>query len=137
MSDKQVDQDIHKRLLRFISRANWVVFILFLMVSPYIPLPGFTLGVVCGGLLVTLNFHLAYRSLNRSFDGGRPPAFPVVMAKHYLRFLLTGVIIFLLISNDIGNPLGLLLGLSVVVVSLLTASVLEVGRAIQAKKEGA
>lgn len=137
MSDKQVDQDIHKRLLRFISRANWVVFILFLMVSPYIHLPGFTLGVVCGGLLVTLNFHLAYRSLNRSFDGGRPPAFPVVMAKHYLRFLLTGVIIFLLISNDIGNPLGLLLGLSVVVVSLLTASVLEVGRAIQAKKEGA
>ena len=137
MSDKQVDQDIHKRLLRFISRANWVVFILFLMVSPYIPLQGFTLGVVCGGLLVTLNFHLAYRSLNRSFDGGRPPAFPVVMAKHYLRFLATGVIIFLLISNDIGNPLGLLLGLSVVVVSLLTASALEVGRAIRAKKEGA
>ena len=107
------------------------------MVSPYIPLQGFTLGVVCGGLLVTLNFHLAYRSLNRSFEGGRPPAFPVVMAKHYLRFLMTGVIIFLLISNDIGNPLGLLLGLSVVVVSLLTASVLEVRRAIQAKKEGA
>ncbi len=137
MSDKQVDQDIHKRLLRFISRANWVVFILFLMVSPYIPLPGFTLGVVCGGLLVTLNFHLAYRSLNRSFDGGRPPAFAVVMAKHYLRFLATGVIIFLLISNDIGNPLGLLLGLSVVVVSLLSASALEVGRAIRANKEGA
>ena len=137
MSDKQVDQDIHKRLLRFISRANWVVFILFLMVSPYIPLQGFTLGVVCGGLLVTLNFHLAYRSLNRAFDGGRPPAFAVVMTKHYLRFLATAVIIFLLISNDIGNPLGLLLGLSVVVVSLLSASALEVRRAIRANKEGA
>jgi hypothetical protein len=137
MSDKQVDHDIHQRLLRFISRANWVVFILFLMPSPYIPLPGFTLGVICGGLLVTLNFHLAYRSLKNAFTGGRPPAFSVVMAKHYLRFLMTGVIIFLLISNGIGHPLGLLLGLSVVVVSLLTASVLEFRRAVQAKKEGA
>ncbi len=136
MSEKPADQDIHQRLLRFISRANWVVFILFLMISPYIPLQGFTLGVVCGGLLVTLNFHLAYRSLSRSFTGGRPPAFSVVMAKHYLRFLMTGVIIFLLISNGIGNPLGLLLGLSVVVVSLLTASALEFRRAVNEKKEG-
>ncbi len=129
MSDTVNAQDIHQRLLRFIRRANWVVFILFLLVSPYVPLTGFTLGVVCGGLLVTLNFHLAYRSLSRAFHGGRPPAFSVVMAKHYLRFLLTAVIIFLLISNGIGNPLGLLLGLSVVVVSMLAASVVEARRA--------
>ncbi len=128
MPDAAATKDIHQRLLRFVSQANWVVFILFLMVSPYVPLAGFTLGVVCGGLLVTLNFHLAYRSLRRSFHGGRPPAFAVVMAKHYLRFLATGVIIFLLISNGVGNPLGLLLGLSVVVVSLLAASVLEAWR---------
>ena len=128
MPDPVAANDIHQRLLRFVSRANWVVFILFLIASPYVPLAGFTLGVVCGGLLVTLNFHLAYRSLRRSFHGGRPPAFPVVMAKHYLRFLMTGVVIFLLISNGVGNPLGLLLGLSVVVVSLLAASVLEAWR---------
>ncbi len=128
MPDPVAANDIHQRLLRFVSRANWVVFILFLMASPYVPLAGFTLGVVCGGLLVTFNFHLAYRSLRRSFHGGRPPAFAVVMAKHYLRFLMTGVVIFLLISNGVGNPLGLLLGLSVVVVSLLAASVLEAWR---------
>ncbi len=128
MPDPVAANDIHQRLLRFVSRANWVVFILFLMASPYVPLAGFTLGVVCGGLLVTFNFHLAYRSLRRSFHGGRPPAFSVVMAKHYLRFLMTGVVIFLLISNGVGNPLGLLLGLSVVVVSLLAASVLEAWR---------
>ncbi len=133
MPDSAASNDIHQRLLLFVSRANWVVFILFLMVSPYIPLPDFTLGVVCGGALVTLNFHLAYRSLRRAFTGGRPPAFPVVMAKHYLRFLATGVIIFLLISNGIGNPLGLLLGLSVVVVSLLAATVVEARRSLAAK----
>ena len=132
MPDPVAANDIHQRLLRFVSRANWVVFILFLMASPYVPLAGFTLGVVCGGLLVTFNFHLAYRSLRRSFHGGRPPAFPVVMAKHYLRFLMTGVVIFLLISNGVGNPLGLLLGLSVVVVSLLAASVLEAWRSWRA-----
>ena len=133
MSDKTAPTDIHQRLLKFVSRANWVVFILFLMISPYVPLADFTLGVICGGLLVTVNFHLAYRSLARAFQGGRPPAFPVVMAKHYLRFLATAVIIFLLISNGIGNPLGLLLGLSVVVVSLLSASVVEARRSMRSK----
>ncbi|MGD8242202.1 MAG: ATP synthase subunit I [Desulfobacterales bacterium] len=136
MPDPTAGKDIHQRLLHFVSRANWVVFVVFLLVSPLVPVAGFSLGVVCGGLLVTGNFHLAYRSLNRSFQGGRPPAFPVVMAKHYLRFLVTGVIIFLLISNGIGSPLGLLLGLSVVVVSLLAASVVEARRMVRAKSQG-
>ena len=135
MPDPAAAQDVHQRLLRFVSRANWVVFVAFLLVSLAVPIAGFSLGVVCGGLLVTGNFHLAYRSLSRSFQGGRPPVFSVVMAKHYLRFLITGVIIFLLISNGIGSPLGLLLGLSVVVVSLLTASVIEARRMIRKKSE--
>lgn len=131
MSDPQADQNTHHRLLRFVSRANWIVFALFTGIGALVPLPDFTLGVICGGLLVTINFHLAHRSLNRSFQNGRPPAFPVVMAKHYLRFLATGVVIFLLISNGIGNPLGLLMGLSVVVVSLLAASVVEARRSMR------
>ncbi len=133
MPESSADKDIHQRLLRFVSRANWAVFVVFMLVSPAVPIAGFSLGVFCGGLLVTGNFHLAYRSLNRSFQGGRPPVFAVVMAKHYLRFLVTGVIIFLLISNGIGNPLGLLLGLSVVVVSLLAAAIVEARRMIRTK----
>ncbi len=135
MPEPSADKDSHQRILHFVSRANWVVFGVFLLVSPALPIAGFSLGVFCGGLLVTGNFHLAYRSLNRSFQGGRPPAFPVVMAKHYLRFLVTGVIIFLLISNGIGNPLGLLLGLSVVVVSLLAAAIVEARRMVRSKSE--
>ncbi len=135
MPEPSADNDIHQRLLHFVRRANWVVFGVFLLVSPAVPIAGFTLGVFCGGLLVTANFLLAYRSLNQSFQGGRAPAFPVVMAKHYLRFLVTGVIIFLLISNGIGSPLGLLLGLSVVVVSLLAAAIVEARRMIRAKSE--
>ena len=136
MPEPTAGKDIHQRLLQFVSRANWVVFVVFLLISPAVPIAGFSLGVVCGGLLVTGNFHLAYRSLHRSFQGGRPPAFAVVMAKHYLRFLVTGVIIFLLISNGIGSPLGLLLGLSVVVVSLLAASVVEARRMIRENRRG-
>ena len=136
MPEPTAGQDTHQRILRFVSRANWVVFIVFLLISPAVPITGFALGVVCGGLLITGNFHLAYRSLNRSFQGGRPPAFPVVMAKHYLRFLVTGVIIFVLISNGIGSPLGLLLGLSVVVVSLLAASIVEARRMMREKSQG-
>ncbi len=49
-----------------------------------------------------------------------------------LRFVrrTNGVVfaIFLMIANRIGNPLGLLVGLAVVVLSLLTATIAEVRR---------
>lgn len=122
---------LQARLLRFTVRANIVVFALFSLLSLLVPLEKFTRGTLCGGLLVTFNFFLADRSLQRSFrDGGPPPIFAVVMAKHYLRFLVTGAIIFWLISSRLVHPLGLLLGLSVVVVSLLAASVVAVRQSL-------
>lgn len=125
--------NLQVQLLRFTVHANLVVFILFVLLSLLIPLEKFTRGTLCGGLLVTVNFFLAERSLRRSFrDGGPPPIFAVVMAKHYLRFLVTGAIIFWLIANGMVHPLGLLLGLSVVVVSLMAAAVVAVRQSLAA-----
>jgi hypothetical protein len=58
-----------------------------------------------------------------------------IMAKYYMRFILSGIIIFLLISQGLVHPIGLFLGLSVVVASILLATALEIGKLIFQHKE--
>ena len=46
--------------------------------------------------------------------------------KYYIRFIISGVIIFLLIRQQVVNPVGLFIGLSVVVASITLATMVEI-----------
>jgi len=122
--------NIQERILTFVTRTNWVLFILTsavgLLVAPW----PFALGIACGGLIVTVNFHLLHRTLKSAL---RPPhlaSHQVVLAKYYMRFTLSAVILFILISQQVVNPLGLFVGLSVVVASIMLATMRELKRLI-------
>lgn len=87
--------------------------------------PAFTAGVFFGGLIVTVNFHLLYRTLKTALVPSRLISHNVILAKYYVRFLISGLIIFVLIFKHIVNPIGLFIGLSVVVVSITLATLIE------------
>ena len=127
--------DIQTRMVNFVTRSNWYLFtVLSLLCLINTPLK-FALGVVCGGLIVTVNFHLLRRTLVRSLTpfsvirDGRM-ILRVVLIKYYIRFAVSGVMLFLLISQNIVEPLGLVTGLSVVVASIMGATMLELTRLI-------
>ncbi len=121
---------IQQRILRFITWANWVLLgmasIGGLLVSSF----DFALGIICGGLIVTINFHMLYRTLKKSLTPPYLSSHNVVIAKYYVRFIASGFIIFVLISKHFVNPLGLIIGLSVVVASVILATFLEFKRLI-------
>ena len=117
--------DIQQRLLKFISRANWLLFIAATLVGGLMTSPEFTRGIIFGGLIVTVNFHLLYRTLKRALTPPQVASHNVVLAKYYIRFLISGVILFFLISQHIVAPLGLFVGLSVVVLSIVLATLFE------------
>jgi hypothetical protein len=50
----------------------------------------------------------------------------VILAKYYFRFFVSGLILFFLISKGYVEPLGLFIGLSVVVASIMLATLVEV-----------
>jgi hypothetical protein len=54
----------------------------------------------------------------------------VVLGKYYLRFLVSAVIIFVLIADHYVNPLGLIIGLSVVVASIFITTLNEIRKII-------
>ncbi len=116
---------IQKRVVEFVTRANWFLFALTGVLA-LINLPiDFALGVISGGLIVTVNFHLLSRTLKKSLSPKHLSSHSSILAKYYIRFIISGLIIFVLISNHIVHPLGLLTGLSVVVVSIVLATMCE------------
>lgn len=128
--------NIQQRMIQFISKSNWYIFCVITLLA-FINTPReFALGILCGGLIVTLNFHALQHTIKQAFKdtsqvvaAGRSILHGVII-KYYLRFTLSGVMLFLLISKNIVDPLGLIAGLSVVVVSFFAATTLELTRLI-------
>jgi len=122
--------NIQQRILKFITRTNWVLFFIVSVLGIVVLPPDFARGIVFGGLIVTVNFHLVYRTLKKAFTPPNLASHNIVLAKYYLRFTASAFIIFVLISKHYVNPLGLFIGLSVVVVSIMLATLCEVKKII-------
>ena len=121
---------VQQRIIEFVTRCNWFLFVTGSLLA-LINFPGGgAMGFLAGGLIVTVNFHLLARTLRRSFTPGHLSSRNVILAKYYIRLTLSGFLIFILISRHLVDPLGLLLGLSVVVVSITLATMCELTKQI-------
>jgi ATP synthase I chain len=114
----------------FVSRANWALLAGATAAGAVLAPLDFALGIFSGGLIVTVNFHLLARTLQRALKPPHLASHNAVLAKYYLRFLVSGFVIFLLIAGGVVNPLGLVIGLSVVVMSIILATIREVKKII-------
>ncbi|KPJ77163.1 MAG: ATP synthase subunit I [Deltaproteobacteria bacterium SG8_13] len=117
--------EIQRRLLQFVTRANWILFATASLAAVMAASADFARGVVFGGLIVTVNFHFLAKTLKKALTPPHLASPNAVLVKYYLRFTLSGFIIFLLIATKVVNPIGLVLGLSVVVTSIMCATVYE------------
>ncbi|MGB9498147.1 MAG: ATP synthase subunit I [Dissulfuribacterales bacterium] len=121
---------MQKRLLKFIVRANWILLLMAAIVGYFATSLDFTVGIIAGGLIVTINFHLLYRTLKRSLRPSHLVSPKVVIVKYYIRFTISALIIIFLITGKFVNPLGLFIGLSVVVASIFLATLCEINKQI-------
>ena len=122
--------EIQQRILRFVTRTNWIIFIAASSLGFFLATTEFALGILFGGLLVTVNFHLLYRTLKNSFRPPHVASVGSIMARYYVRFIISGIVIFFLIARHIVDPFGLFIGLSVVVASIMLASMCEFSKLI-------
>ncbi|MBW2653479.1 MAG: ATP synthase subunit I [Deltaproteobacteria bacterium] len=125
-------QDTQK-IVNFVTTSNWILLLFGGMIGLMMTPMKFALGIILGGLIVAINFHLLKNTLKNMFrpevvsEQGRSLV-GNVLVKYYIRFAISGMLIFLLISKHIVHPLGLLAGLSVVVASMFMATALELTR---------
>jgi len=99
--------------------TNWIILAIFFILSFIFAPTKFYLGVLLGGFISILNFHgmaLGLRGLFRNPSGNvKRPA----MIKYYIRLFLTAIVLFFLISTDTVDVIGLIIGLSVVVINMV------------------
>ncbi|MGM0654743.1 MAG: ATP synthase subunit I [Thermodesulfobacteriota bacterium] len=122
-------EDLEK-IVDFITRTNWILFLGSSLVALFLAPPKMYLGIFLGGLIVTINFHVLKNTVTQNINQKRvlekgKSLIGAFLVKYYLRFALTAVIIFLLIANLSVHPVGLMVGLSVVVASTFIAAAIE------------
>ena len=109
---------LEEQLLDRVLKLNLPLLGLFLAGSLALWNLDFSLGVLAGGVLAVVNFRFLHRSLKKQFSPGQRPSVMGVVGRSYLRFAATGVIILILLKFDLVDAIGLLAGLSVVVLNL-------------------
>ena len=129
-SEKSSTVNIQQRLLTFVTRSNWVLLVSVSLLGLLVTSPPFARGLIFGGLIVTINFHLLAKTLNKALRPQQLTSPNVILVKYYIRFIISGVIIFFLIRQQVVNPIGLFIGLSVVVASITLATMVELKKLI-------
>ncbi len=99
--------------------ANWIILAILFIPSFIFAPTKFYLGVLLGGFISILNFYgmeLGLRGLFRNPAGNvkRP-----TLVKYYIRLALTAVVLFFLITAGTVDIIGLIIGLSVVVINIV------------------
>lgn len=112
--------DIKKTIMqRSIEIGNWVLLGVLFVISLLFMSGGFAIGVLLGGLVSIVNFHWLYRDLKGTFLKHAAKAKPFMMMKYYIRFIVTGIVLFFIITRTPADIFGLFLGLSVVVINVV------------------
>ena len=63
--------NIQQRILTFVTRTNWILLASISLIGLLAASPAFTRGLIFGGLIVTVNFHLLAKTLKKALQPKR------------------------------------------------------------------
>ena len=114
-----------EKLQNILRTLNWVVLLMLSSFGYFLMSPFWTAGVLSGGLLAIANFGVLQQTVRRAFssEGIHQGARFSIVGKYYLRLLALGVILYLLITRGWIDPVGLVVGLSTVMVSIIALAI--------------
>jgi hypothetical protein len=100
------------------GRLNWLLLVAMtaaggLLVSPY-----FAKGLFIGGLIANISFILLKKDITRVLSGPLNAAKGRFLIKYYIRLSVLALILFFLVRYRSIHLVGLLVGLSTVVISI-------------------
>ena len=104
--------------LQKMGRLNWLLLLVMtaaagLFISPY-----FAKGLFIGGLIANISFVLLKKDITRVLSGPLNAAKGRFLIKYYIRFTVLALILLFLVRYRSIHLVGLLVGLSTVVISI-------------------
>lgn len=99
--------------------ANWIILAILFIPSFVFAPTKFYLGVILGGFISILNFYAMELGLRGLFKNPTGNVQRPTMIKYYIRMAITAIVLFFLISQGTVDVIGLIIGLSVVVINIV------------------
>jgi hypothetical protein len=110
---------------RDLRRRNWIILLALATISTLFMDHDVTLGVILGGLIIILNFNVLQHTIRRAFPTEKvvKSKKSILIIKGYFRLLALGVVIYFTLKLDMVDPIGLTVGLSTVVFSIVSLGI--------------
>ena len=106
-------------LQKRIEFSNWIILtVIFIPAVIFAPFK-FALGTLIGGFISIINFHWMERGLQGIFQRTSGNVKGPILIKYYIRLAITAVVLYFLIAYQTVNVIGLLIGLSIVVINII------------------
>ena len=125
-----------KTLYRELSSLNWVILLILSSLSYLLMNDFLTTGIILGGLIIIANFNALQYTISRVFSpaGSMKKGKMSIILKYYCRLLALGVVLYFLVTGGWVDPVGLAVGLSTVLFSIVFVGI---QRAFRMMKEEA
>ena len=104
---------------------GWLILFILGVASFFFMKPNFTFGVLMGGLMAMANFSLLQHAIQSAFAPANPKRSKkkFIIILHYFRLAILGLIIYMLITKNWADAVALTIGLSMVVINIITMGI--------------
>jgi hypothetical protein len=104
--------------LKKMERLNWLLLAGMIAAGGFFVSPYFAKGLFIGGLIANISFLLLKKDITRVLSGPLNAAKGRFLIKYYIRLTVLALILFFLVRYRSIHLVGLLIGLSTVVISI-------------------
>jgi hypothetical protein len=117
--------EAHSREL--VEVGSLVMLLVLIIVGALFRSYAFSLGVFVGGIIAVVNHYGLYKSLrsvlSAAAERGERRGVPHILFAFYIRLIFSGIVIFLAFKTGFADPIGILIGASVVVINSLIVGI--------------
>ena len=111
-----------EQMLAGLARRNWIIFMILLALSFLLGGKEQFVGVACGGLIAVCGYQWLHHSLVKALSVGGDYAVRGFQLSYMFRLLALVVMLVLLVAVVKVDPIGLIIGLSVVVINIMVTT---------------
>lgn len=104
--------------------TNWIILAALAGAGFLLASTRFNLGILCGGLISVVNFHWLYRNLLSVFAKHPNRTKKAILIRYSIRLAATAFILLWVISGQLVDIIGLVIGLSVVPLNIILTTLL-------------
>lgn len=117
-----------EKLYRNLKVLSLGVLLVLTSISYFVMSHTFTGGIVIGGLIALASFHMLQRTIRKGFAPERAlkTKKASIIARLFLRLGVMGTLIYIVLSRQWVQPVGLTIGLSIVVISIVILGLVSV-----------